>query len=69
MPLENFSFKDEIWLAPLSQFREIKPSPDRNFYHLITCFRHYNILAKTRGRTTAMKFSRQNDAVSRASAA
>ena len=34
----------------------------------MTCFRHFNILAKTRSRvTTATSFSRQNDAGSRAS--
>ena len=35
---------------------------------MITCFRHYEIFAKTRGRMTAMAiaFSRQNDATSRA---
>ena len=37
-------------------------------FHLITCFRHFDILAKTRcGMTTATTFSRQNDAGSRAS--
>ena len=35
---------------------------------LITCFRHYDSLVKTRSRlTTAITFSRQNDAGSRAS--
>ena len=35
--------------------------------YLITRFRHYDILTKTRSRmTTATKFSRQNDAGSRA---
>ena len=39
-----------------------------NFLHLITCSRHYDILAKRRGRmTTATTFSRQNDAGSRES--
>ena len=34
----------------------------------MTCFRHYDILAKTRSRvTTATTFSRQNDAGSRLS--
>ena len=35
---------------------------------MITCSRHYDILAKTRSRmTTAITFSRQNDAGSRVS--
>ena len=35
-----------------------------NFVHLITCFRHYDILAKTRSRiTTAITFSRQTTLV------
>ena len=34
---------------------------------MITCFRQYDILAKTRNRmTTAITFSRQNEAISRA---
>ena len=34
---------------------------------MITCYSHYDIFAKTRGRmTTAITFSRQNDAGSRA---
>ena len=49
---------------------EVHPSPDRNkmikLPTLITCFRHYDTLAKTRGRmATAITFSRQNDAGSR----
>ena len=52
--------------------KPVKPSPDRkmikSFLHLITCCRHYDILAKTRTRLTmAITFSRQNDAGSRAS--
>ena len=40
----------------------------QNFLHLITCSRQYYILAKTRGRmTTAITFSRRNDAGSRVS--
>ena len=36
--------------------------------YLTTCFRHYDILAKTHsGMTTAMRFSRQNDVFSCAS--
>ena len=36
---------------------------------LVTCFRHFHILAKTHGRVTmATTFSHQNDAGSRANA-
>ena len=53
--------------------KEVKPSSDSKMIKLLTFDnfdnRHYNILAKTRSSrmTTAITFSRQNDAVSRAS--
>ena len=58
-------------LALLSLLKEVKPSPDHNLIkldHLITRFHHCDILANTRTRmTTAITFSCQNDAGSRAS--
>ena len=43
-------------LSQLFLLKEVKPIPDRK---MITCFRHYDILATTRSRmTTAIAFSR-----------
>ena len=56
-------------LARLFLLKEVKPSPYLKMIKLnfsITCFRHYDILVKTRSRMTAIAFSRQNDADSRA---
>ena len=54
----------------LSLLKEVKPCPDGKMIKFLTfdnLFRHYDILAKTRSRTTtAITFSRQNDAGSRA---
>ena len=67
----HFTFFSPKKLARLFMLKEVKPSPDskiENFLHLITCCRYYDILAKTRSRTTtAITFSRQNDAGSRMS--
>ena len=50
--------------------KRVMPSSDRKMLRLLSfniTFRHYAIVAKTRSRmTTAIKFSRQNDAGSRA---
>ena len=59
-------------LVRLFILRVVKPSPDskmiKTSYILITCSRHYDILAKTRSRmTTVITFSRENDAGTRAS--
>ena len=58
-------------LARLFKLKDVKPSPDIkmiNFFLLISCFRQYDILAKTRsGMTKAIIFFRLNDAGSRAS--
>ena len=49
-------------LVRLFILKEVKPSLDRKmikFTHLVTCSRHYDILAKSRCRmTTAITFSR-----------
>ena len=59
-PLVRLFILKELSLLPMAKWQ--------NLLHLITCSRHYYILAKTRGRmTTAITFSRQNDAVSRVS--
>ena len=59
-------------LVRLFMVMGVKPSLDskmiKNFLHLITCSRHYYILAKTLSRLTmAVTFSRQNYAGSRVS--
>ena len=50
-------------LVRLFILKEVKPSLDRKmikFTHLVTCSRHYDILAKSRRRmTTAITFSRK----------
>ena len=61
-PKSLYSYLDWRMLSPLQIVKWW------NFLHLITCSRHYDILAKTRSKmTTAITFSRQNDAGSRAS--
>ena len=58
-------------LVQLFILMEVEPSSDSKrieLPHLITCSRHYDILAKTRSRmTSAITFSRKNDAGSRVS--
>ena len=67
----HFSLKK---LALLSLMKQVTPSPDRKMIKLLTliflinCFRHFDILAKTRSRvTTASTFSCQNGPGLRAS--
>ena len=63
--------REKLALLPL--VKEVTPSLDRKMiklltFDLITCFRYFDILAKTRSRmTTATTFSRQNDAGPRSS--
>ena len=61
----TFYFLTPKKLVRLFILKEVKPSPDSwmiKVLHLVTCSRHYDILAKTRRRmTTAIMFSRQND--------
>ena len=67
----SFNFFSPKKLVRLFLLKEVKPSPDRkmiNFLHLITCSRHYDILAKSRCRMTmVITFFRQKDAGSRES--
>ena len=68
MPHCTFFSPEKLVLLPLLE--DVKPPPNRKmiklFKRLITCFHHYDILAKTcktKSRmTTAIAFSRQNDA-------
>ena len=72
MPHCPFFSPEKLALLPLLE--DVKPPPNHKmiklFKHLITCFRHYDILAKTcktsSRMTTAIAFCRQNDAGSRA---
>ena len=67
----TFFSPEKLALLPLLE--DITPPPNHKmiklFKHLITCFRHYDILAKTcktsSRMTTAIAFCRQNDAGSR----
>ena len=71
----HFTFfrpKRLVRLYMVIRVKPVKSSPDRkmikSFLHLITCSRHYDILAKILSRLTmAITFSRQNDAGSRVS--
>ena len=73
--IETFSFEEEVVQknhtfftreARLLLLMEVKTCLDRKMIKLLTSFRHYDILAKTRSRMTlAITFSRQNDAGSR----
>ena len=68
----HFTFDSPGKLALLSLLKEVAPSSDHKMIKLVTfdiLFRRYDNLAKTRSEmTTAIVFSRQNDAGSRASA-
>ena len=66
----SFYYFSQKKLARLFILNEGKPSPNSRMIKLLTIDnlfpRHFDILAKTRGRmTTAITFSRQNDAGSR----
>ena len=50
-------------LAGLFILKDVKPSPDSRMIKRKNCSRHFDILTKTRSRmTTAITFSRENDA-------